>query len=90
MVHHLDHLTFHLTFLPAYSDLSSRAVTQELPNNYPFIVQRGYIIGTASKWDDSAKTSFDFIVKKLKEVTSSVVDTHCECYVHGSLKQRVL
>ncbi|KAF8504661.1 P-loop containing nucleoside triphosphate hydrolase protein [Russula emetica] len=82
------HSTF--TFALLTTTFQSRAVTRELPNNYPFIVQRGYIIDTVSKWDDPAKTLLDFTVKKLKEVTSSVVDAHFERYAHGNLKQRVL
>ena len=86
MVHHLEHLTFHIYLRLLTATFQFRAVTREIRNNYPFIVQRGYIIDTVSKWGDSAKTLLDFTVKKLREVTSSVVDTHA----HGNLKQRVL
>src|SRR6267154_5469712 len=78
MVHHLEHLTFRFHVRLLTVTFQPRAVTGELPNNYPFIVQRGYIIDTVSQWDDPTKTLFDFTVKKLKEVTSSVVDTHFE------------
>jgi hypothetical protein len=90
MVHHLELLTFHFHLRLLTATFQSRAVTRELPNDYPFIVQRGYIIDTVSKWDDPTKTLFDFSVKKLKEVTSSVVNTHFDRYAHGNLKQRVL
>jgi hypothetical protein len=90
MVHYLEHLTFNLHLRLLTATFQSRAVTRELPNNYPFIVQRGYIIDTVSKWDDPAETLFDFTVMKLKEATSSVVDTHFERYAHGNLKQRGL
>ena len=90
MVHRLEHLTFrfHLRLLTA--TFQSRAVTRELPNIYPFIVQKEYIIDTVSKWDGPTKTLFDFTVKKLKEVVSSIVNTHFERYAHGNLKQRVM
>lgn len=88
--HHLEHLTFHFHLRLLTATFQSRAVTRELPNKYPFIVQRGYIIDTVSKWNDPTKTLFDFTVKKLKEATSSVVYTHFERYAHGNLKQRVL
>lgn len=68
----------------------SRAVTRELPNNYPFVVQRGYIIDTVSQWDDPAKTLFDFAVEKVKEMMLRVIDSHFERHAHGNLKQRVL
>ncbi len=48
------------------------------------------VTDTVSQRDDPAKTLFDFTVKKLKGVTSSVVDSHFERYAHGNLKQRVL
>jgi hypothetical protein len=75
---------------PPTATFQSRAVTRELPNNYPFIVQRGYIIDTVRRWDDPTTTLFEFTVKKLKEMTSRVIDTQFERYAHGNLKQRVL
>lgn len=87
MVHHLEHLTFLFRLRLLIATFQSRAVTRELPNNYPFIVQRGYIIDTVSKWYGPARTLFEFTVKELKKATSSVVDAHFARY--GNLKQRV-
>jgi hypothetical protein len=75
---------------PPTANFQSRAVTRELPNNYPFVVQRGYIINTVSQWDAPARTLFDFTIEKLKEMTSRVIDTHFGRCAHGNLKQRVL
>ncbi|KAI0262190.1 P-loop containing nucleoside triphosphate hydrolase protein [Gloeopeniophorella convolvens] len=72
----------HDTFLP-------RAVTRELPNNYPFIVQRQYIIDVVDKWDDPAQELFKSTVEKLKELLSRLVSKQFEHYTHGGLKQRV-
>ncbi len=80
----------HLTSTLLTATFQPGTVMRELPNNYPFIVQKGYITDTVSQRDDPAKTLFDFTVKKLKGVTSSVVDSHFERYAHGNLKQRVL
>jgi len=66
-----------------------RAVTRELPNNYPFIVQKGYILAFVEKWDDPAQTLFVATVGKLKELTLRIVETHFEQYTHNHLKQRV-
>lgn len=88
MVRYLEHLTLGFPLLTA--TFRSRAVTRELPNNYPFVVQRGYIIDTVSQWDDPAKTLFDFAVEKVKEMMSRVIDSHFERHAHGNLKQRVL
>jgi hypothetical protein len=56
MVHHHEHLAFHFHLRLLTATFQSRDVTRELPNNYPFIVPRGYIIDTVSTWDDLAKT----------------------------------
>jgi hypothetical protein len=66
-----------------------RAVTRELPNNYPFIVQKGYICAFVDQWDQPAQAVFTTIVDKVKEATLRVVDTHFENYAHGHLKQRI-
>jgi hypothetical protein len=65
-----------------------RAVTRELPNNYPFIVQKEYIIAFVDKWGDPAHALFISTADKLKELTLRVVDTHFGHYTHGYLKQR--
>jgi hypothetical protein len=66
-----------------------RAVTRELPYNYPFIVQKEYILAFVNKWGDPARALFISIAAKLKELTLRVVDTHFGNYTHGYLKQRV-
>jgi hypothetical protein len=87
MVRCLGHVTFDFS-MPTVR-FRYRAVTRELPHNYPFIVQRGYIIDSVGQWDGPAKTLFDFTVEKLKEMTLRVVDTHFAPYGHGGLKRRV-
>jgi hypothetical protein len=86
----LNILHFTFTFTCSQRPFHPVAVTRDLPNNYPFIVQRGYIIDTVNKCDEPAKTLFNSTVKKRKQVASSVVDTHCERYAHSNLKQRVM
>ena len=66
-----------------------RAVTRELPNNYPFIVQKEYILAFVKKWDDPAQTLFVATVRKLKKLTLHIVETHFGQYTHSHLKQRV-
>jgi len=67
----------------------SRAVTRELPNNYPFIVQKEYIGAFVKQWDGPAQTVFTAIVKKVKEATLRVVDVHFGNYAYSRFKQRV-
>lgn len=64
------------------------AVTRELPNNYPFIVQKGYILAFVDKWDEPAQTLFTTLVEKVKEATLRIVHIHFGNYAHG-FKQRV-
>ena len=71
------------------ANFPSRAVTRELPNNYPFIVQREYITNRVYAWHEPAHILFNSIVEKLKEMTLCIVDTHFEHYAIGGLKQRV-
>jgi hypothetical protein len=66
-----------------------RAVTRELPNNYPFIVQKKYIEDFVKQWDGPAQTLFTAIVEKVKEATLRVVDVHFGKYAHSRFKQRV-
>jgi hypothetical protein len=65
------------------------AVTRELPNNYPFIVQKGYIHAFVDQWDQPAQAVFTTIVDKVKEATLRIVDTHFENYTQSRFKQRV-
>ena len=67
----------------------TRAVTRELPHNYPFIVQKDYIVAFVNKWDDPAQALFVSTTTKLREVTLRVVDSQFRNYTHGHLKQRV-
>lgn len=66
-----------------------RAVTRELPNNYPFIVQKEYIAAFVKQWDGPAQTLFTAIFKKVKEATLRVVDVHFGNYGYSRFKQRV-
>ena len=64
-------------------------MTRELPNNYPFIVQKQYIEAFVEQWDGPAKILFTAIVEKVKEATLRVVDVHFGNYAHSRFKQRV-
>ncbi|KAH9965456.1 P-loop containing nucleoside triphosphate hydrolase protein [Russula dissimulans] len=63
------------------------AVTRELPNNYPFIVQKKYIIHSVDQWDHPATELFDFTVEKLKAMILDIVNKDFGRY--APLKQRI-
>jgi len=66
-----------------------RAVTRELPNNYPFTVQKEYIEAFVWKWNEPAHELFKTIIEKVKEATLRVVEAHFGNYIHSHFKQRV-
>jgi hypothetical protein len=65
------------------------AVTRELPNTYPSIVQKEYIRGFVRKWDEPAHELFKIVDEMVKEATLRIVETHFGHYTHNRLKQRV-
>jgi hypothetical protein len=65
------------------------AVTRELPNTYPFVVQKGYIKGFVGNWNEPAHALFKTIAEKVKEATLRIVETHFGNYMHSRFKQRV-
>lgn len=75
-------------FIDDVLETAECAVTRELPNNYPFIVQKGYILAFVDKWDEPAQTLFTTLVEKVKEATLRIVHIHFGNYAHG-FKQRV-
>ncbi|KAI9508381.1 P-loop containing nucleoside triphosphate hydrolase protein [Russula earlei] len=76
-------------FIDDVLETAEWAVTRELPNNYPFIVQKEYIIAFVKEWDDPSQGLFISTVEKLKELTLCIVDKHFGPYTYGHLKQRV-
>ena len=78
-----------LDFSRLIADFPLSAVTRELPCNYPFIVQEGYIIERVDQWNEPAQILFNSTREILKEMTLGIVDEHFEHYIHGGLKQRV-
>jgi hypothetical protein len=78
-----------LDFSRLIGDFPSSAVTRELPCNYPFIVQKGYIIKCVDQWNEPAQTLFGSTRQILKKMTLDIVDKHFEDYIHGGLKQRI-
>jgi hypothetical protein len=67
----------------------TRAVTRELPNTYPFIVQKEFIEAFVMEWDEPAHTLFKTVAEKVKEATLRVVEAHFGNYTHSRFKQRV-
>lgn len=66
-----------------------RARTRELPDNYPFIVQKLYIAEIVTQWQRPAMQLFETIYKKLSEDINPQIIAHFEHIGSGSFMQSV-
>jgi hypothetical protein len=67
-----------------------RARTRELPDNYPFIVQKEYIQEFTEKWASPSKLLFDQVHDVLKEDLSALVQAHFAKMGRGGTLHSVL
>lgn len=66
------------------------ARTRELPDNYPFVVQRNYIKEITEKWGGPAMVLFDQIYAILRADLAKLVDDHFTHMGNGNAKQAIL
>ena len=66
------------------------ARTRELPDNYPFVVQKNYICEILQAWKEPAFDLFDEIYQILKKDVAQMVDRHFSQMGRGGAKQSVL
>jgi hypothetical protein len=76
--------------MPSHNLLPGRAVTRELPNNFPYIVKKQYIGTIVKLWDRPSRRFFDFAKKELIKHVKVATEEHFSQYTHGHLKQRVM
>ena len=67
-----------------------RAVTREFPNNYPFVVKKGFVCTAVRKWDSPSKNLFDAKKTELKKRVRELIEDQFSQYTHGGLRQRVM
>jgi hypothetical protein len=67
-----------------------RARTRELPDNYPFIVQKEYIREFTEKWASPTRLLFDQVYDILKEDLSALVQEHFAKMGRGGAHHSVL
>ncbi|KAI0045529.1 hypothetical protein FA95DRAFT_1607639 [Auriscalpium vulgare] len=65
------------------------AVTRELPNNYPFIVQKSMIIDCVKRWRRPSRTLFSKTKDELTKCMQQIVADQFGHVGSGALKQRV-
>lgn len=68
----------------------ARAVSRELPNNFPFVVKKRLIISAVEGWGSPSKKLFEITKNELHRRIKEVVEDHFSQYTHGRLKQRVM
>ncbi|KAL4066187.1 P-loop containing nucleoside triphosphate hydrolase protein [Scleroderma citrinum] len=69
---------------------AQKARTRELPDNYPFVVQKAYIIEVLQKWKKPALNLFDVVYDILRADVEQIVDRHFAEIGRGGAKQSVL
>ena len=67
---------------------SARA--RELPDNYPFVVQREYIKEITEKWGAPAMILFDEVYAILRVDLAKLVEAHFAHMGNGNAKQAIL
>ncbi|EGO00515.1 hypothetical protein SERLA73DRAFT_166837 [Serpula lacrymans var. lacrymans S7.3] len=70
-------------------DRAQKARTRELPDNYPFVVQKEYIMQCIDQWRNPALSFFESVYEILKEDLENVVDYHFGNLGRGALQNSI-
>ncbi|KAF8434364.1 P-loop containing nucleoside triphosphate hydrolase protein [Boletus edulis BED1] len=68
---------------------AQNARTRELPDNYPFVVQRAYIKEITQKWSTPAMIFFEDVYAILKDDLVNLVDAHFAHMGNGNAKRAI-
>jgi hypothetical protein len=90
VLHHAQRYLSLLLALQRGLNKLSRARTRELPDNYPFIVQKEYIQEFTEKWATPSKILFDQVHDILKDDLSALVEEHFSKMGRGGAHHGVL
>lgn len=72
------------------TELFTSARTRELPDNYPFVVQRAYIKQVTEKWSGPAMILFDQVYVILRADLEKLVERHFAHMGNGNAKRAIL
>lgn len=72
------------------TEICTSARTRELPDNYPFVVQRSYIKEITEKWSGPAMALFDEVYAILRIDLAKLVEDHFAHMGNGNAKQAIL
>lgn len=76
-------------YAAATKTFQCRARTRELPDNYPFVVQKGYIADVTKEWRDPSLDLFDTVQRTLSGNVKKIVSQHFGKFGRGGLQQLV-
>ncbi|KAF8805202.1 hypothetical protein BYT27DRAFT_7258310 [Phlegmacium glaucopus] len=76
-------------YIDAVMERAHQAHTRELPDHYPFVVQRTFIDGVTKKWRSPAINLSTSVHKAVSEHVQKLVKEHFGSYGQGILEQRV-
>ncbi|THH15705.1 hypothetical protein EUX98_g9424 [Antrodiella citrinella] len=68
-------------------DRAYGAITRELPDHYPFVICKEYILSLISQWEVPARNLFDAIEKILLGHVKVIVTEYFGKFAHGGLQQ---
>lgn len=68
---------------------SHRSITRELPDHYPFVVAKEYIITTIDEWDLPAQKLFDAVYHSLHVKMKVLTKKHFGSFAQGGLHAHV-
>lgn len=71
-------------------EICTSARTRELPDNFPFVVQRAYIMQITDQWSGPAMVLSEEVYAILRVDLAKLVDLHFEHMGNGNAKQAVL
>ncbi|KAH8088967.1 P-loop containing nucleoside triphosphate hydrolase protein [Cristinia sonorae] len=74
-------------YLQDVMDKANSAITRELPDHYPFIICKEYILSLVSQWEVPARNLFDAIERVLLSHVKVIINEHFGKFAHGGLQQ---
>ncbi|KAF7977729.1 hypothetical protein HWV62_2796 [Athelia sp. TMB] len=76
-------------FIDEVFDRAQFARTRELPDNYPFVVQKGYILDVIKQWREPSLNLFDAVQRTLSGHLKKLIREHFGHFGRGGLQQLV-
>ncbi|CAL1711881.1 unnamed protein product [Somion occarium] len=76
-------------YIDEVMERAKRAITRELPDHYPFVVSKEYILSFVSHWEGPTRKLFTAVYQVLLSHVKALVVRHFGKYAHGGLQHHV-